>query len=208
MNNIIELAGTKKKIVEVAIDMFSRRGYSDVSVRELTKEVGIKESSLYNHFKSKEAILELIYDLFQEQHSKAFPSIEILPELAKMTSIETFLLKGMENYKNSAEDPLHEKMWRILNIEQFRDQRARNIILNQVYAGTIDFLEKAFEAFMNEDKIKQGNASKLAIQYQYPLFSMMTEYLLLKYDHKEIDSVEKKMKDHLNYFMFFLNSSI
>ena len=36
----------------------------------------------------------------------------------------------------------------------------------------------------------------------------MTEYLLLKYDHKETDSVEQKMKEHLNFYMLFLNSEI
>ena len=39
-------------------------------------------------------------------------------------------------------------------------------------------------------------------------FTMMTEYLLLKYDHKETDSVEQKMKEHLNFYMLFLNSEI
>ena len=207
MNHLEELTGTKKKILEVAIELFSRKGYSDVSVRELTKEVGIKESSLYNHFKSKEAILEMIYLLFQQQNASAFPSVDILPELVKWISVEDFLWKGLENFKKTVEDPLHEKMWRILNIEQFKDQRARDIILN-LYHGTIDFLEVAFKAFMNEKKIKEGNARTLAIQYQYPIFTMMTEYLLLKYDHKENGSVEQKMKEHLNFYMLVLNSDI
>ena len=129
VNELEELTGTKKKILEAAIELFSRKGYSDVSVRELTGEVGIKESSLYNHFKSKEAILEMIYCLFQQQNANAFPSVNILPDLVKVTSVEVFLQKGLENFKKTVEDPLHEKMWRILNIEKFKDQRARNIIL-------------------------------------------------------------------------------
>ena len=45
---------------------------------------------------------------------------------------------------------------------------------------------------MNEKKIKEGNARTLAIQYQYPIFTMMTEYLLLKYDHKENDLLNRR----------------
>ena len=37
---------TKDKILEVAIDLFSKQGYHGVSIRNITKEVGIKESSL------------------------------------------------------------------------------------------------------------------------------------------------------------------
>ena len=61
---------------------------------------------------------------------------------------------------------------------------------------------------MNEKKIKESNARTLAIQYQYPIFTMMTEYLLLKYDQKENGSVEQKLKEHLNFYMLVLNSDI
>ena len=197
--------GTKKKILEASIELFSRKGYSAVSVRELTKAVGIKESSLYNHFRSKEEILESIYQLFKREHDLALPSIDQLPAIAKSTTIEKFLLDGMERFKRSVADELHEKMWRILNIEQFRDQRARDIILIQVYKGTIDFLEHAFLAFMEENKLKQGNARLLATQYQYPIFTMMTEYLLLKYDEKDTSEVDTKMQVHLQFFLHNLH---
>ncbi|WP_338448671.1 helix-turn-helix domain-containing protein [Niallia oryzisoli] len=201
----LSVEGTKRKILEASIDLFSRKGYSAVSVRELTKAVGIKESSLYNHFRSKEEILELIYQVFKAEHDLALPSMDKLPIIAKNTTIEKFLLDGMESFKKSVADELHEKMWRILNIEQFRDQRAREIILNQVYKRTIDFLEHAFQAFMNENKLKQGNTRMLAIQYQYPIFTMITEYLLVKYDDNDTTDVENKMNEHLQYFLQYIN---
>ena len=80
----------------------------------------------------------MIYLLFQQQNASAFPSVDILPELVKWISVEDFLWKGLENFKKTVEDTIHEKMWCILNIEQFKDQRARDIILN-LYHGTIDF---------------------------------------------------------------------
>lgn len=39
---------TKEKIVETALDLFSQRGYDGVSVRDIARAVGIRESSLYN----------------------------------------------------------------------------------------------------------------------------------------------------------------
>ena len=51
---------TKEKIFDVSIDLFSQDGYDGVSIRQIAKEVGIKESSIYNHYQRKESILESI----------------------------------------------------------------------------------------------------------------------------------------------------
>ena len=43
----------KDKIFDVALDLFSKKGYDSVSIRTIASEVGIKESSIYNHYSSK-----------------------------------------------------------------------------------------------------------------------------------------------------------
>ena len=55
-------AKTKKQIViEAAAKLFSDKGYSAASMRELAGRVGLEQaSSLYNHIKSKEAALQEI----------------------------------------------------------------------------------------------------------------------------------------------------
>ena len=47
----------RRKITATALALFAQRGYDGVSVRDICKQVGIKESSLYYHFPSKQAIL-------------------------------------------------------------------------------------------------------------------------------------------------------
>ena len=37
---------TKEKIFDVSIDLFSQKGFDAVSVREIAREVGIRESSI------------------------------------------------------------------------------------------------------------------------------------------------------------------
>jgi AcrR family transcriptional regulator len=48
---------TEARILEVASRLFYERGYEATTTRDLAKEVGIKESSLYNHFADKQEIL-------------------------------------------------------------------------------------------------------------------------------------------------------
>ena len=60
---------TKDKILQVSIYLFAEKGYGNVSVREIAKEVGVKASSLYKHYESKNDILESIFQLFRESLS-------------------------------------------------------------------------------------------------------------------------------------------
>ena len=55
---------TKGKIFDVALDLFSKKGYDSVSLREIAEEGGIKKSSIYSHYSSKEAILMDIFEYF------------------------------------------------------------------------------------------------------------------------------------------------
>ena len=70
-----EKKSTKDKIFDVSIDLFSQKGFDAVSVREIARKVGIRESSIYNHYKNKEAILDAIIDYFM-----AFLSFSVFEE--------------------------------------------------------------------------------------------------------------------------------
>jgi AcrR family transcriptional regulator len=53
---------TRERILEAALDLFARQGFAGTSVRQLARAVGLRESSLYNHFASKEAIYHALVD--------------------------------------------------------------------------------------------------------------------------------------------------
>jgi AcrR family transcriptional regulator len=48
---------TVNEILRVALDLFSSRGYDGTSIRDIAEAVGIRGSSMYNHFPAKQAIL-------------------------------------------------------------------------------------------------------------------------------------------------------
>lgn len=41
---------TKERILQESLTLFSIRGYEAVSMREIGRSVGIKESSIYKHY--------------------------------------------------------------------------------------------------------------------------------------------------------------
>ena len=47
---------TKERITEEALTLFSTNGYQGTSVKSIADAVGIRDASLYKHFKSKQEI--------------------------------------------------------------------------------------------------------------------------------------------------------
>jgi AcrR family transcriptional regulator len=48
---------TRERILDVALDLFARKGYAGTSLREIAAELGFSKAALYYHFPSKQDIL-------------------------------------------------------------------------------------------------------------------------------------------------------
>jgi AcrR family transcriptional regulator len=55
---------TKSHIFNTALRLFAANGYENVTVRKIADTVGIKAASIYNHYNSKEQILEACYTFY------------------------------------------------------------------------------------------------------------------------------------------------
>lgn len=63
--------GTKLRIITKSLQLFSQKGYGAASVHEIAKAVGIKASSLYRHFESKQKIFDALVIMMKERFSEA-----------------------------------------------------------------------------------------------------------------------------------------
>ena|SRR5262245_25486136 len=52
-----EPATTRERILDIALDLFIRKGYAETSLREIAAELGFSKAALYYHFESKQDIL-------------------------------------------------------------------------------------------------------------------------------------------------------
>jgi AcrR family transcriptional regulator len=74
---VIEI-GSRDKILDAAGDLFSRRGFAAVGMREVAEAVGLGKSSLFHHFSSKAelyaAVVGRILDVFDQRTTAALAS--------------------------------------------------------------------------------------------------------------------------------------
>jgi len=52
-----EAGSTRERILQVALDLFGRQGYSGTSIRDIANRMGMTKAAVYYHFPSKENLL-------------------------------------------------------------------------------------------------------------------------------------------------------
>jgi AcrR family transcriptional regulator len=56
-----ETVSTRERILDVALDLFTEKGYDSTSLREIAERVGVTKAALYYHFASKDDILMALH---------------------------------------------------------------------------------------------------------------------------------------------------
>ena len=121
-----EKTSTKQKILHCAIDLFSMKGYTETTIRELASAVGLKEASIYNHFPSKNSILEQIMEEYSRFSRTAFEK-EKLPILKKNPTAEG-ILSSMTLVFPEGKEKYYLKMLYVILQEQHRNPIVRKFV--------------------------------------------------------------------------------
>jgi len=123
---------TKDRIRNVSLVLFSDNGYDKVSMRDIATEVGIKASSIYNHFSSKQGILKNLYEIYAEELCLVFPKIEELLYLLETGPVDDVFDHMCYYYRPEIQD----KMDRIFLIASQRiclDKDSEDFINDQFF---------------------------------------------------------------------------
>lgn len=189
---------TKEEILSAAIDLFSERGFSAVSIRDITRKVGINESSLYNHFKSKDSLPEAIIEKITVELGEAVFCESTIEDQLEVMEPSLFLKNHLLSLRKKI-TPEIEKIWKIIYMEQFRDQRARDFVLKELIGRTSKYYERAFEIMIEKELIKKIDPKLLSNEYSYTLLAFSLEKMLLDTNNEETTSVRNKMFAHIDF---------
>ncbi|MDD4184928.1 MAG: TetR/AcrR family transcriptional regulator [Candidatus Izemoplasmatales bacterium] len=70
---------TRDRLLIEASALFAQKGYNGVSIREIAGKAGIKESSLYNHFASKQALFDAVLSMYEQKIQKTISEFQDYP---------------------------------------------------------------------------------------------------------------------------------
>ena len=95
---------SRQRILECAANLFAEKGFTETSIRKLALEVGMKGSSLYNHFPSKIAILEHMLDDYSRHNTDIFAQKNIKQILRENPTTEGILACLQLNFPQERQD--------------------------------------------------------------------------------------------------------
>ena len=162
---------TKERILMAALDMFSQNGYAGTNIRELTASLGLGKSSMYRHFESKEEIWNALLDELIAYYEVRFGSPEHLPPVPD--SLEELIAMTMRMVNFTVHDETIVKTRKLLSIEQFRDERARDLATKHFLTGLTEMFARIFAGMMDKGLLRRDDPKMLAFAYTTPISALI-----------------------------------
>jgi AcrR family transcriptional regulator len=193
----------KEKIIETAVNLLNERDYNKVSMRDIAAQVGIKASSIYNHFSNKEAILDEVVIFFTTELKKR--SMNELPfwdkqQLTKENA-KDILLQIMLEPLSLLEDPYLNKIVRVVTHCQYYHAGIRNFLLNEMFYKPLELLKHVLTRMIELDLVADLPVDFLAAELQGVMtanfYQLSLQSQVLKADPEKI---RKAMKMHVDFF--------
>ncbi|MCX5885004.1 MAG: TetR/AcrR family transcriptional regulator [Proteobacteria bacterium] len=130
---------TRGKILKTGLKLFSKKGYLGTTTKEIARDAGIAEVTLFRHFPSKEKLFEEVINTYS-----FLPALkELLPEIEKLP-YEDGLRVIARNFLNTL--ALRKNLIRIMHSEipQYPET------IQKIYHALIDEILKTLASYFSE----------------------------------------------------------
>ena len=191
----------KKQIMTESLILFSERGYDGVSMRDIARQVGVRESALYKHFENKLALENYIIGMMKVYCSEVVNEIRASVGSDVCEIAEKYINEGVNVLKKQCvefflfwyKDEQAVQFRRLLIQERFRHPKAGRILRDFLEVGVLEYLSALFNEMIKLGYFKELDSELLAWQFYAPL------YLLLdKYENKvEMEEIAVKQLERL-----------
>ena len=189
----------KEKIFQVSIDLFSEYGFDGVSVRQIAGEVGIKESSIYNHYSSKQEILNAIFEYYiDEMVSDDIPLEQASLNLDK--GFDFFYKVGSDVFLSKLKEERMMKITRLLFIESYHNDEVRDFLKKSIIEAPVEGWISLFNLMKAKNLIRKDcDVRQLSESFFYYGMFLLYEHFFLNYpedDEKFLEEFLVKTERH------------
>ena len=191
---------TKDRILSQAMQLFSVKGYHAVSIRDIAGAVGIKESSIYNHFKGKQEIFDTMIQQAIKEMENYFTQIQVPAGKKDDVSMydglkfDALYEKVCDTFRVYFENDTIHMLKNILLISQFDNPSCRCLHKKIFYDEPIAIQTKVFRRMMDIHAFHPADPEQLAVEFYGPVFAMIHLY-------DNFDDIKDQLKSHLKLFI-------
>jgi AcrR family transcriptional regulator len=167
---------TKQKIKNTALDLFSQKGFSAVSIRDICGKVGIKESTVYYHYKDKMDIFQTLLhdvqevtDAIQMAFNQAVSKIQVVEE-------GLFISVGLGFLNNYLLNEQILKFIRMLMIEQHVNNDAAKLCHRILFEAPLYQNAAVFRNLIHMGCFADGESFFMAEEYYAPIYYLFERF--------------------------------
>ena len=181
---------TKTKILDVAIKLFTEKGYNETTMLDILSQSGLSKGAVYHHFRSKNEILEYAMDSELQHVTRYLKELSESQELSateKLNTLVDFFI-GNDRIKN-----LSKSNW------------AEKIPYGLLYTlrNTVNVLSRYIEII-----IEQGNKSgEFNCIFPFETSSVLLLLIDIWIDPVIVDNTFLEISRKVDYIAHFLNSN-
>ncbi len=192
---------TKERIEEIALDLFSKCGYKAVSIRDICKELGFTESSIYYHFKNKQAIMDALLEKVEVLIDNKSANFDAAFEKAKTVTEEEMGKVAVGVLVTYLLNPYVFKIISVLTLERMSDPKAYETYERIVFTRPLTQQEKAFRQMIDRGFIRPNNPTVLAEQYYAIIyFAFQKNCIGAELDEAVIAKTAKEIEENIRDF--------
>lgn len=162
---------TSEKILDEALNLFSKYGYAGTSVQDLGAAVGVKAPSLYKHFESKKAIYDevvrrakLVYKETLEEILKDGPDQIKAEKDATGEIMDYLVIMEKHRFHLFIANTAFAKVRRFHRLEIYQSRKNAKSFTDNYYFSAIDFYIDLFKVAFDLEG-QDEKAKWLAQQY-------------------------------------------
>ncbi|MGF0093400.1 TetR/AcrR family transcriptional regulator [Blautia obeum] len=191
----------KKEIIMATLELAANKGLGNVSMNMIADKVGIKKPSLYNHFASKEELVEAMYQFLREEAKKNanVGAIDYTIIFAGKSALE--ILKMMVGgYFNMNQQEHMLNFYKVIYSERSIQPMAAKILAEETEKMVIA-TKQLFYAMEVHKLLHFQNADMSAVSFAMTVHGLMDYELDLRSGGCEKENQERKALDeYLQWF--------
>ena len=162
------MTSTKQAILDVSLDLFSTNGFEATSIGQIADSVGIRKSSLYSHFESKQEILDTLIADISVQFEKGATFFRKGEDLGE-DPVKTVVDRVREQIRFVLHDSRISKVRKLMIIEQFRNPQISDLQTKHVYSDLLACNLALVNDLVAKSVLKNEDPEIMAAQFTFPI---------------------------------------
>ena len=208
----------RNAILDVAREVFRKKGYQGTSMSEITEKVGGSKATIYGYFKSKKLLFEAVMNSMSVENASQFASasggtVSVIPEenasriaqvvdemLASSDDIRTTLYDFSRRFISMICQPEFLESYRLIVESSPKTEMGKNFY-EKDRGYVIGSLQQCFEAYMAKGELCKEDAGVAAQIFLSLIQGLIFEHHLFGFRRMSRSEIQKRTRQSVDAFL-------